>query len=377
MQKKKSFNWKLLALGSTLCLTVAFATALTSCSNPTGSNTGNNNNTDNNTPGVCTVRFYDGGTEYTSYYNIVKNTTIKRPNDNPTQIGDNRFRGWFKENGKDGNWGDEWDFNNDCVNDNLELYARWQKQFTATFITGKIGEDATKDVKVWEGEVIGAVKAPEPGALDKFKYWVDEVKPDTELNLDTTPVMKDMRLRPYWEFTLGQTGPSGGKIFYYDSDGFDLYIGTSDEKITAYYLEAAPNDYTDNGTAEFKWQDPVSISVPKTSSLNAEKVGQGRRNTALILAEMVKENKSMEDAPAAFNAFNYDGSGTWFLPSMEEYKALNSQKSAVGAIGIYWSSNEYSFNVANANTFNMDSNSPSTGVGKTTSSHKVRPIRAW
>ena len=106
-------------------------------------------------------------------------------------------------------------------------------------------------------------------------------------------------------YNIGDTGPGGGKIFYYNTGGFRVYANADDRTGTiCHYLEAAPANQGRN----IMWISlgKGTTDVPGT----ATEIGMGRKNTDLILA-------AEPAAPAALACRNYSGGGKndWFLPS--------------------------------------------------------------
>jgi len=134
-------------------------------------------------------------------------------------------------------------------------------------------------------------------------------------------------------YALGDTGPGGGKIFYYSAEGFTLYTSRTDTKgTTAHYLEAAPEDMS----KALAWtsKSNTSITVPGTGTA----IGTGRKNTSLI-----ENYDSM--APAAIacrDLVTPVGLHDWFLPSKDELNMLYENRSYVGNMGEgnYWSSTQ-------------------------------------
>ncbi|MFP3042720.1 InlB B-repeat-containing protein [Treponema primitia] len=153
----------------------------------------------------------------------------------------------------------------------------------------------------------------------------------------TFTISADTTLYAKWNFivtySLGDTGPGGGKIIYIDPAGFIM----ADTGLPAHYLEAAP---VNQGT-ELAWASAayVETDIPGTGAdgeIGAEaEIGKGRQNTALILATDAA-------APAALACKNYSGGGKtdWFLPSLDELKELYNQRSSLGIAddGFFWSS---------------------------------------
>ena len=132
-------------------------------------------------------------------------------------------------------------------------------------------------------------------------------------------------------FVLGETGPGGGKIFYYDPDGFTVQMVDSTQNYTAHYLEAAPANITSRSWASASYQ---TTSITGTSHA----IGTGRKNTALILA-----TDATAPAAKACNDYNNGGKTDWFLPSRYELNELYVNRASVGnmVVNIYWTSTQY------------------------------------
>jgi hypothetical protein len=142
-------------------------------------------------------------------------------------------------------------------------------------------------------------------------------------------------------YQIGETGPGGGKIFYYSEEGFAVQMVNSAQNYIAHYLEVSPADV---GTLAWASSAFIPSDFGGTGSwLNIEgttatAIGTGRKNTALILA-------TDADAPAAKACNDYTGGGQtdWFLPSENELIQLYVNRSAVGIAGgsvAYWSSTQ-------------------------------------
>jgi len=130
-------------------------------------------------------------------------------------------------------------------------------------------------------------------------------------------------------YSLGETGPAGGLIFYdkgYLSDGWR-------------FLEASP------ATTEFKdvkW-GALSTNITGTSV----EIGTGKQNTQIIISRL---NQLSETGKAAqvCNNLNYNGYNDWFLPSKNELDLMyqNLKKNNLGGFSNdyldcgYWSSSQ-------------------------------------
>ncbi len=125
-------------------------------------------------------------------------------------------------------------------------------------------------------------------------------------------------------YSVGDTGPAGGKIFYenanYVTDGWR-------------YLEAAPSDLS----VTYKWGDTA------TSVTTGTAIGTGKSNTAAIVEALDGAGFTEDYAAKACADYSSGGKDDWFLPSKDELNELYKQKNTVGvASNIYWSSSEFS-----------------------------------
>ncbi len=124
---------------------------------------------------------------------------------------------------------------------------------------------------------------------------------------------------PTWgacPYTIGDTGPAGGKVFYLtDASGL-------------HGLEAAPVDQS----AAIQWGcNGTSVGASGTA------VGTGKANTAAINAACGAGTAAQVAASYSLNGFT-----DWYLPSQGELGLLYQLQSVVGgfANSIYWSSSE-------------------------------------
>ncbi len=118
-------------------------------------------------------------------------------------------------------------------------------------------------------------------------------------------------------YSIGETGPAGGKVFYVTDGGL-------------HGLEAAPIDQ-----ATSVW----GCFGPSNTGAHNPNVGTGAENTAAIVAGCSEANTAAKVA----DAYVFNGFTDWFLPSSGELGLLYVQAHVVGGftLGNYWSSTEY------------------------------------
>jgi len=127
-----------------------------------------------------------------------------------------------------------------------------------------------------------------------------------------------IKMLPYI-YKIGETGPGGGIIFYYNPQGFNFYTSANDTtgKI-CHYLEAAPHDIPQ----QIAWASSAFTNTPINGTEYA--IGTGKRNTDLILAMDA-------NAPIvkACNDYSNNGKNDWFLPSIDELVELYNQRAYI------------------------------------------------
>jgi hypothetical protein len=162
-------------------------------------------------------------------------------------------------------------------------------------------------------------------------------------------------------YSLGDTGPGGGKIFYRLEAGFTQYANAADTVgTTAHYLEAAPADMP----TTLAWANYSDISGTGTD------IGAGRKNTAVILATGTNAL-----AAKACNDYSGNGKTDWFLPSKDELNQLYVNRTSVGNMGTntYWSSSQYNIDYVWIQLFNDGSQSANYKL----TPNYVRAVRAF
>jgi len=159
-------------------------------------------------------------------------------------------------------------------------------------------------------------------------------------------------------YAIGARGPGGGIIFYVSASGF-----TVEGYGTAHYLEAAP---ADAGTAYWGPVEGGRIDG------GAREIGQGRKNTALIIAALGSQGNFAAQLCVAYRG---GGLSDWFLPSELELMQLWNQRnlSGINWNGEYWSSTGAS---GGRMAIRIQSSGSSGGASKD-SVLNVRAIRAF
>jgi hypothetical protein len=162
---------------------------------------------------------------------------------------------------------------------------------------------------------------------------------------DTDPVV----------YSVGDTGPAGGVIFYDDeADGNDDISG-------ARYLEA----WTSN-EGELQWKTSQTATAGTSSDF-----GSGYENTYTAMAGA--------DYPAAETARNatHGGYNDWFIPSYDELQLVYTLRDTIGGFNNnwYWFSSEWEMNSSMGRTVQFFNGSPVSNAK--TSDLTVRLIRAF
>ena len=136
-------------------------------------------------------------------------------------------------------------------------------------------------------------------------------------------------------YVVGDTGPSGGKIFITPSTSGNA---------TGKYFEVAPIA----GEVIRKWAtdtDPgIGLGNAATTVVGADgtDIGTGQQNTADIVAQI--GNVAATSAAVYCDEYSYGGFSDWFLPSKDELNELYVQRNVVGGLQVsyYSTSSEYS-----------------------------------
>jgi hypothetical protein len=187
---------------------------------------------------------------------------------------------------------------------------------------------------------------------------------------------------PEAAYKIGDIGPGGGVIFYVSETGFTVEGHSGGfESYIAHYLEAAPAGTSTIG----QWGDPGTLiaggitTFESNAHADAAKIGNGRRDTAIIVEHMA--GKSITGTAAQIcAALNVGGKDDWFLPSLGELALLYAHRRLEGiditpGAPSYWSSTQRS----NVQAWYVGFSSSATRAGnqKGYGMNNVRAIRAF
>jgi hypothetical protein len=192
---------------------------------------------------------------------------------------------------------------------------------------------------------------------------VEEIERITVETIDTT-------CRQGVDCEIGDVGPGGGIVFYKDLSGFDC--GPYDYIATCYYLEAAPNNWSNLGVGVEDPRRSWSALANQSSLVEGaygQAVGTGYQNSL----DIASQNGNLAENSAAVLAREYDGGGKsdWYLPAVYELVALYEQRTLIGPGFSFWSSTQSGSSNA------WDSGGNPSPAGSKASATPVRPIRAF
>jgi hypothetical protein len=210
--------------------------------------------------------------------------------------------------------------------------------------------------------------------------------------------------------TLGDTGPGGGKVFYFSAGGF--YCGPTFAS-TCHYLEVAPKTWSGLADPGDLFWDPTKgdnefSTIPRLadSHLLTSEIGLGYKNSVLIVnfykTELpdlnVSDPSKVVGKYAAGAARGYAGGGKsdWYLGSAVEmnllcYWSKGKTVTTIGECGVgvmtqgdfvlgsaaYWTSSHYVGGFWDGVKQTFTNPATSAPDHKSTHMHYVRPIRAF
>jgi hypothetical protein len=191
-------------------------------------------------------------------------------------------------------------------------------------------------------------------------------------------------------YTVGQTGPGGGTIFYVALSPFSCGPTLN---LICNYLEAAPTSGVNSwADARYAWSGVTNSAIGTTTSF----IGSGYQNTLA----MINQSNTASRAGTISQAYRGPNNLTdWYLPSAIELQqmckwqygnpwtsdgtmctggTLNSGPGASGFVAyLYWSSSEYNYLfVPSYATYYYFPNGGTSGDEKSFA-YYVRPIRAF
>ena len=209
---------------------------------------------------------------------------------------------------------------------------------------------------------------------------------------------------------IGDTGPGGGKVFYYSAAGFQCGPNFSS---TCYYLEVAPNTWY-GGTADpslrwdyTAWSDENHVGYPNlvddpypnvTAHINASEIGLGYKSSVYLVNYY---GNNSDYAAGAARGYTGGGKTDWYLGTSVEMNLLadwskgnpstpteDSRSGTMIQGGFsqssssathYWTASQLDWAKENAYRQDFLNNSPIGGSGQDHKSfeRKVRPIRAF
>jgi hypothetical protein len=198
-------------------------------------------------------------------------------------------------------------------------------------------------------------------------------------------------------YTVGQTGPGGGKVFYVAATAFSCGPTLA---ATCTYLEAAPSGWNTVEDPTLSWATNANsnqtTTVPAPGAIQTA-IGTGYQNSNTIVAQT--GNVAGSSAAVAARAYGGNGLTDWYLPSKDELNqmckwqrgvawtsdatvctggslnsATNGASSAGFVEGDYWSSSE---NDASSAWYQIFLGGFQLNDGLKSYAGYVRPVRAF
>ena len=219
------------------------------------------------------------------------------------------------------------------------------KTYVVTFDSNG-GTDTVKAQTIEEGKTATKPTTTPSHVGWGFLGW-STVKDDatTEFDFDKETIKSDITLYALWKtsYSIGETGPAGGYIFYdcdadnnietEDKDGARKYNldGLTSSECGWRYLEAAESDLSNS--ALYGWGPTETVST-KTG------IGEGKNNT-----ELLSSKGGSYAAANGASGYEHNGFDDWFLPSKDELNLMftNLAKKNICSFATtyyYWSSSE-------------------------------------
>ena len=231
------------------------------------------------------------------------------------------------------------------------------------------GNGNIEEQKVEEG-----AKAVKPAVMPThagwgFLGWTTSEDGTEAFKFDEETITSDITLYAMWNksYTVGGTGPAGGKIIYdVDADNESATNdGLTSDECGWKYLEAATSNCTATASSTFlfgyyKPSSPGTARQVVTSENSS--IGKGKTNTDALVNAMQSSAYDNSSNPTDKYAakicadYEYGGYADWFLPSKDELHVMYGYKGDLGMGGSYfWSSSEKSASHAYYEDFNSGS----------------------
>ncbi len=165
-------------------------------------------------------------------------------------------------------------------------------------------------------------------------------------------------------YSVGDTGPSGGIIFYVDRTRAE----------GSQYFEAACAGWSDGTCGGDDVTDPTAewgCRGTNISGADGTAIGDGEQNTV----DIMRDCSAVGIAARLAGALELGGQDDWFLPSKDDLNQMYIQRIAIGGFTSdgYWSSSEFNEDAAWGQGFN---DSTLYNFYKT-NAQNVRPVRAF
>jgi hypothetical protein len=207
-------------------------------------------------------------------------------------------------------------------------------------------------------------------------------------------------------YSIGDPGPGGGIIFYYDSVGFNCGVGFTSTGSPigdlCHYLEVAPSGWNTGADPVKIWAvsanqrtDVSGITNDSSAYNNALGIGLGYKNSDLIVAQ----GNDTTTAAGAARAYTNNAKTDWYLPTTAELNLLCqwnrgvTQDVTIGCTGgtintgtgatsagfvgnLYWSSSEYGGDDADV-AWGQDFSGGNQSTYAKPNTFYVRPVRAF
>ena len=209
--------------------------------------------------------------------------------------------------------------------------------------TGLLADDSVSDVKIKDDSIseskiaANAITATKlaTGASNDYVLMADStaiagIKWSSIPTINTLDDVGDVTITTLVSYSIGDTGPAGGKIFITPST-----VGNS----TGKYFEAAPSA----SQVIRSWATDVNSNrTTAVTGADGTAIGTGAQNTLDIVAQ--SGNVAATCAAAYASDYTYGGFSDWFLPSYGELAELFTNRASVGDFlsTDYWSSSEFS-----------------------------------